>query len=102
MVQVEAVSELIKAGKIRHWGLSNETAYGVTMFCETAKRLGVPLPITIQNDYSLCERCVCLPSACTCLLTLGDAAPLVSFKDPATHWPYCCLPPFIHLTFLAF
>jgi aryl-alcohol dehydrogenase-like predicted oxidoreductase len=46
------------AGKVRHWGLSNESAYGVTMFCETAKRLGVPLPITIQNDYSLCERCV--------------------------------------------
>ena len=51
------MGELIKAGKIRYWGLSNETAYGVTMMCETAKRLGVPLPITIQNDYSLCERC---------------------------------------------
>jgi hypothetical protein len=71
MVQVEAVSELIKAGKIRHWGLSNETAYGVTMFCETAKRLGVPLPITIQNDYSLCERCVFLSLACTVLLRPG-------------------------------
>ena len=54
---VQAVGELIKAGKIRYWGLSNETAYGVTMMCETAKRLGVPLPITMENDYSLCDRC---------------------------------------------
>ena len=48
-MQVLAVGELIKAGKVRHWGLSNESAHGVTMFCEAAKRLGVPLPITIQN-----------------------------------------------------
>ena len=61
-MQVLAVGELIKAGKVRHWGLSNETAYGVTRFCEAAKRLGVPLPITIQNDYSLCDRCACPPA----------------------------------------
>lgn len=54
--QVKAVGELVKSGKIKYWGLSNETAYGVTMFCETAKKLGVPLPITIQNDYSICDR----------------------------------------------
>lgn len=59
-MQVQAVGELIKVGKIKNWGLCNETAYGVTMFCETANRLGVPLPITIQNDYSLCDRCACL------------------------------------------
>ena len=53
----QAMTDLIKAGRIRYWGLSNETAYGVTMMCETAKRLGVPLPITIQNDFSLCDRC---------------------------------------------
>ena len=59
------MGELIKAGKIRYWGLSNETAYGVTMMCETAKRLGVPLPITIQNDYSLCDRCEAPPTSAT-------------------------------------
>jgi aryl-alcohol dehydrogenase-like predicted oxidoreductase len=56
VLQVSAVGELIKAGKIKYWGLSNETAYGVTRMCETAKKLGVPLPITIQNDYSICDR----------------------------------------------
>ncbi|CAG9464790.1 unnamed protein product [Pedinophyceae sp. YPF-701] len=54
--QVQAMGDLIKAGKIKAWGLSNETAYGVTMMCETAKKLGVPLPVTIQNDYSLVDR----------------------------------------------
>lgn len=54
--QVEAVGELIKAGKVRHWGVSNETAYGVTKFAEVAARLGVPPPVTIQNDFSLLDR----------------------------------------------
>lgn len=46
--QVAAVGELIKAGKIRHWGLSNETAYGVCKMVEVAEKLGVPPPVSIQ------------------------------------------------------
>ena len=40
---------LLKAGKIKHWAISNETCWGTTMWCETAKKLGVPLPVCIQN-----------------------------------------------------
>ncbi|KAL4521402.1 hypothetical protein Ndes2437B_g08008 [Nannochloris sp. 'desiccata'] len=54
--QVQAIGDLIKAGKVRHWGVSNETPYGVVMMTETAKKLGVPLPVTIQNDFSLLDR----------------------------------------------
>lgn len=54
--QVSALGELIRAGKVRHWGLSNETSYGVVMMAETASKLGVPLPVTIQNDFSLLDR----------------------------------------------
>uniref|UniRef100_A0A383W131 NADP-dependent oxidoreductase domain-containing protein n=1 Tax=Tetradesmus obliquus TaxID=3088 RepID=A0A383W131_TETOB len=50
--QVAAMGELIQAGKVKYWGLSNETTFGVCQFCETAKRLGVPLPVSIQNDFS--------------------------------------------------
>lgn len=50
--QVQAMGDLIKAGKIKHWGVSNETTYGVCQLCEAAKRLGVPLPVSIQNDFS--------------------------------------------------
>ncbi len=54
--QVEAMAALIKAGKIRHYGLSNETAWGVCEFQRIAKELGVAAPITIQNSYSLVSR----------------------------------------------
>ncbi|KAG2450872.1 hypothetical protein HYH02_004705 [Chlamydomonas schloesseri] len=50
--QVRVMGELIKEGKIRHWGLSNETSYGVAQMCEAAKRLGVPPPVSIQNDFA--------------------------------------------------
>jgi aryl-alcohol dehydrogenase-like predicted oxidoreductase len=55
----KTMGELIASKKVLAWGLSNETAYGVTMFGETCKRLGVPLPITIQNDFCLLVGCWC-------------------------------------------
>jgi aryl-alcohol dehydrogenase (NADP+) len=54
--QVEAMCALIEAGKIRHYGLSNETAWGVCEFHRAARELGVPGPVTLQNSYSLVSR----------------------------------------------
>lgn len=54
--QVEGMAAMIKAGKIRHYGLSNETAWGVCEFHRVATELGVPGPATIQNSYSLLSR----------------------------------------------
>ena len=54
--QVRAVKGLFDANLIRHWGLSNETAYGVTMFCLTCDRLGVPRPVSVQNDFNFNNR----------------------------------------------
>ncbi|MDQ6618260.1 MAG: aldo/keto reductase [Pseudomonadota bacterium] len=54
--QVEGMAALVKAGKIRHYGLSNETSWGVCKFREAARELGVPGPVTIQNSYSLVSR----------------------------------------------
>ena len=54
--QVAGLAAMIKAGKIRHYGLSNETAWGVCEFRRVAKELGVPGPVTIQNSYSLLSR----------------------------------------------
>jgi aryl-alcohol dehydrogenase-like predicted oxidoreductase len=56
--QVEAMAALIKAGKIRYYGLSNETAWGVTEFRRIAREIGVPGPVTLQNSYSLVSRTV--------------------------------------------
>ena len=44
--QVEGMAAMVKAGKIRHYGLSNETAWGVCEFRRAAKELGVPGPVT--------------------------------------------------------
>src|SRR4030095_1802031 len=46
----------IGAGKIRHDGLSNESAWGVSEFSRVARELGVPAPVTVQNSYSLVSR----------------------------------------------
>ena len=54
--QVRAVKGLFDANLIRHWALSNETAYGVTMFCLTCDRLGVPRPVSVQNDFNFNNR----------------------------------------------
>lgn len=52
---LETLSELIKAGKIRQVGLSNETPWGVMKFLEYTKK-ELPRMITIQNPYSLLNR----------------------------------------------
>jgi aryl-alcohol dehydrogenase (NADP+) len=54
--QVAGMAAMIKAGKIRYYGLSNETAWGVCEFRRAARELGVPGPVTLQNSYSLLSR----------------------------------------------
>jgi aryl-alcohol dehydrogenase-like predicted oxidoreductase len=54
--QLDAIHHVIKQGKVRHWGVSNETAWGVTDFARVAERIGAPKPISIQNAYSLINR----------------------------------------------
>src|SRR3989442_2005772 len=54
--QVEGMAAMIEAGKIRHYGLSNETAEGVCEFCLLAREFGVPGPVTIQNSHNLVSR----------------------------------------------
>lgn len=51
--QVHAFDELIKEGKIRNYGLSNETAWGVSQFHSTATAHGYAQPVSIQNSYNL-------------------------------------------------
>jgi aryl-alcohol dehydrogenase-like predicted oxidoreductase len=53
---IEALGSLIKAGKIRAWGLSNETPWGVMRAVALCDALGVPRPAAIQNPYSLLNR----------------------------------------------
>jgi aryl-alcohol dehydrogenase-like predicted oxidoreductase len=54
--QLETFAELIQAGKIRYLGVSNETAWGICEFSRTAKQLGLPKILSIQNAYNLINR----------------------------------------------
>ncbi len=54
--QIEAMAELIRAGKIRYYGLSNESSWGVCQFTAIARQHGLPAPVSIQNVYSLVSR----------------------------------------------
>lgn len=51
-----ALKELLDAGKIRAYGLSNETTFGVCAFVRAADALGMPRPATIQNSFCLVNR----------------------------------------------
>ena len=44
---------LIQEGKIRHVGLSNETAWGMTKWLQLAEKNNLPRMASIQNEYSL-------------------------------------------------
>ena len=47
---------IIKEGKIRNIGISNEKAWGTMRYLEESKRHNLPRVITIQNAYSLLNR----------------------------------------------
>jgi len=53
---LETLNGLIKDGKIRHWGVSNESPYGTMRFLAEADRLGIERPASIQNPYNLLNR----------------------------------------------
>ena len=55
-VQLEALARHVQAGRIRHLGLSNETAWGVMRFLAAAKAGHGPPVVSIQNAYSLVNR----------------------------------------------
>ena len=54
--QLEALGTLVKAGKVRAIGLSNETPYGVHEFVRLADQHGLPRIATLQNPYCLVNR----------------------------------------------
>ena len=54
--QLGTLGELVKEGKVRHIGLSNETPWGVMSFLRAAEAHGLPRVVSIQNAYNLLNR----------------------------------------------
>lgn len=53
---LHTLDKIIKSGKVRQIGLSNEKAWGTMRFLEESKHHNLPRMITIQNPYSLLNR----------------------------------------------
>ncbi len=53
---IRTMNDLIREGKILHFGVSNETAWGLMHYIHLAEQLGLEKPVTIQNAYSLLNR----------------------------------------------
>ncbi|MDI3260801.1 MAG: NADP(H)-dependent aldo-keto reductase [Sinobacteraceae bacterium] len=51
-----ALAELVRAGKVREIGISNETPWGAAEYLRLARERGWPRLVTIQNPYSLLNR----------------------------------------------
>ncbi len=52
---LEDLQEFVKEGLIRHVGVSNETAYGLSRYMEESRK-GLPKMRTVQNPYNLLNR----------------------------------------------
>ncbi|MCD8402412.1 aldo/keto reductase [Tenacibaculum finnmarkense] len=53
---LETLNDLVKQGKIKHIGLSNETPWGTMKYLQTSEQHNLPRMSTIQNSYSLIHR----------------------------------------------
>ncbi|MCP5540966.1 MAG: NADP(H)-dependent aldo-keto reductase [Akkermansiaceae bacterium] len=53
---LEVLADLRASGKVRHFGLSNETPWGTMRFLHLAETRGWPRIVTIQNSYNLLNR----------------------------------------------
>ena len=67
---LNTLNELIKAGKIRHIGLSNDSAWGTMQYLRLAETHNLPRIASIQNEYSL-----------LCRLFEPDLSEIALFED---------------------
>lgn len=50
------LGDLIKEGKLRHAGVSNETTWGIAQWLRIAETRGLPRLVSVQNEYNLLRR----------------------------------------------
>ena len=53
---LNSLNDIIKSGKVRYVGLSNETAWGLSRFLEISRRKNLPKMMSVQNPYNLLNR----------------------------------------------
>lgn len=53
---LEALGEIVKAGKVRYVGVSNETPWGLSKFLSYSQKFNLPRIVSNQNPYNLLNR----------------------------------------------
>lgn len=53
---LEALAEVIRMGKVRYIGVSNETPWGIMKYLQLAEKHSLPRIVSVQNPYSLLNR----------------------------------------------
>ncbi len=53
---LETLGDLVKEGKLRHVGVSNETTWGIAQWLRIAEAKGLPRLVSVQNEYNLLRR----------------------------------------------
>ncbi len=51
-----SLDKFVKSGKIRYFGISNETPYGLSKYLEISSKKNLPRVMSVQNPYSLVNR----------------------------------------------
>ena len=77
---LEALQKQVDKGNIRHFGLSNESAWGTAQWLRLSEDLGLPRVATIQNEYSLLCR---LYDTDLAELSVNEEVGLISFSPLA-------------------
>jgi aryl-alcohol dehydrogenase-like predicted oxidoreductase len=76
---VRTMDDLIRAGKVRYWGISNFTGWQIALAVVTARYEGLSCPVALQPQYSLIVRDIereVLPAATTFDLAVMPWSPL--------------------------
>ncbi|MEM6397526.1 MAG: aldo/keto reductase [Bacteroidota bacterium] len=71
---LQSMQDIIASGRVRQWGVSNETPWGLMRILHLADHHGLPRPVSIQNPYSLVNRTfevglaeICMREQVSCL-----------------------------------
>lgn len=84
---LQSFQEIIASGRVKAWGVSNETPWGLMRILQLADAHDLPRPVSIQNPYSLVNRTfevglaeICLRENIACLPYSPTAFGLLSGK----------------------
>ena len=77
---LEEADRLVAEGKMRHFALSNESAWGTSQWLRVAEDRGLPRVQTMQNEYSLMNRAYDTDMA---EMAVNEAVTLLAFSPLA-------------------